>query len=164
MPKPPEKENKLLNWPNWPLKLRTSSSHEEGAERQFSVLTERFEGENGRVKALHCIEVDAKMQKVPGSEFVLKADLVLLAMGFVAPVAEGLVSGSASPRRRGNARRPRDYKTSVDGSGPPATCGAAGIDKGDRRPRAARSSTSPDGQVRTPRLIAGRAGRPHRKT
>ncbi|KPL52287.1 glutamate synthase [Prosthecomicrobium hirschii] len=116
MPKPPEKENKLLNWPNWPLKLRTSSSHEEGAERQFSVLTERFEGENGRVKALHCIEVDAKMQKVPGSEFVLKADLVLLAMGFVAPVAEGLVSEIGVARDgRGNVQATEeDYKTSVD--------------------------------------------------
>ncbi|MBT9288922.1 glutamate synthase subunit beta [Prosthecodimorpha staleyi] len=116
MPKPPEKENKLLNWPNWPLKLRTSSSHEEGAERQFSVLTERFEGENGRVKALHCIEVDAKMQKVPGSEFVLKADLVLLAMGFVAPVAEGLVTEIGVARDgRGNVQATEeDYKTSVD--------------------------------------------------
>lgn len=116
MPRPPEKENKLLTWPNWPLKLRTSSSHEEGAERQFSVLTERFEGENGRVKALHCVEVDGKMQKVPGSEFVLKADLVLLAMGFIHPVHKGLVDGlGVAKDGRGNVLATEDdYKTSVD--------------------------------------------------
>ena len=87
MPKPPEKENKLLTWPNWPLKLRTSSSHMEGAERDFSVLTKSFSGENGEVKTLHCVKVDGAMKEIPGSEFELKADLVLLAMGFVHPDA-----------------------------------------------------------------------------
>ncbi len=91
MPEPPEHENKPLTWPNWPLKLRTSSSHEEGAERQFSVMTQKFSGENGRVMRLHCIKVDAAMKPVPGSEFDLPAELVLLAMGFVHPVHEGMI-------------------------------------------------------------------------
>jgi glutamate synthase (NADPH/NADH) small chain len=93
MPKPPEKENKLLTWPNWPLKMRTSSSHEEGAERDFSVNSVAFDGENGHVRALKCVRVDGSFKPVPGSEFELKADLVLLAMGFVAPVPEGLLNG-----------------------------------------------------------------------
>ncbi len=92
MPEPPEKENKLLTWPNWPLKLRTSSSHEEGAEREFAVLTAKFAGENGKVQKLHCTRVDEKIKPVPGTEFEIDADLVLLAMGFVHPVHEGLIS------------------------------------------------------------------------
>ncbi|MFO1136674.1 MAG: glutamate synthase subunit beta [Rhodoblastus sp.] len=91
MPQPPVKENKLLTWPDWPLKLRTSSSHEEGAERDFAVMTSMFEGENGVVKKLRCVRVDGKMQAVPGSEFDIKADLVLLAMGFVSPIHEGML-------------------------------------------------------------------------
>ncbi len=92
MPKPPVKENKALTWPNWPLKLRTSSSHEEGAERDFAVMTAKFTGENGRVTHLHCVRVDDRMKPVEGSEFVLKADLVLLAMGFVGPITDGMIS------------------------------------------------------------------------
>jgi glutamate synthase (NADPH/NADH) small chain len=92
MPMPPKAEDKLSIWPNWPLKLRTSSSHEEGAERDFAVLTNSFEGENGAVTALNCIRVDSKMKPIEGSEFQLKADLVLLAMGFVSPLHEGMVS------------------------------------------------------------------------
>jgi glutamate synthase (NADPH/NADH) small chain len=91
MPRPPEKENKLLVWPDWPLKLRTSSSQQEGAEREFSVMTQKFSGENGAVKKLHCVRVDEKMKPMPGSEFTLDADLVLLAMGFVHPVHEGMI-------------------------------------------------------------------------
>ncbi len=91
MPQPPVKENKLLTWPDWPLKLRTSSSHEEGAERDFAVLTSAFEGENGVVKKLRCVRVDGKMQGVTGTEFDIKADLVLLAMGFVSPIHEGML-------------------------------------------------------------------------
>jgi len=91
MPQPPERENKGLTWPNWPLKLRTSSSHDEGAERDFAVITTKFSGENGRVKKLHCARADARFQPVPGTEFELEADLVLLAMGFVSPVHEGLL-------------------------------------------------------------------------
>ncbi len=91
MPEPPERENKLMVWPEWPLKLRISSSHEEGAAREFAVLTREFVGENGHVKKLKCVHVDAKFQPVPGSEFEIEADLVLLAMGFVHPVHEGLL-------------------------------------------------------------------------
>ena len=103
MPRPPEKENKALTWPDWPLKFRTSSSQEEGAERDFSVMTEKFTGENGRVTALHCIRVDDRMKPVAGTEFVLKADLVLLAMGFLGPVADGMVRDLAVELdKRGN--------------------------------------------------------------
>lgn len=91
MPVPPNSEDKLLTWPNWPLKMRTSSSQEEGAEREFSVMTQHFEGVDGQVKALHCIRVDEKFQPIEGTEFVLRADLALLAMGFVSPVTAGMV-------------------------------------------------------------------------
>jgi glutamate synthase (NADPH/NADH) small chain len=92
MPIPPKLEDKMLNWPNWPVKLRTSSSHEEGAEREFAVMTRKFEGENGVVTGIDCVRVDEKMKPIPGGEFVLKADLVLLAMGFVSPVKDGMLS------------------------------------------------------------------------
>jgi glutamate synthase (NADPH/NADH) small chain len=116
MPQPPEKENKLLTWPDWPLKLRTSSSHEEGAARDFAVLTREFVGENGLVKKLNCVKVDAKMQPMPGSEFELKADLVLLAMGFVSPVHDGMLEQlGISLDQRGNvAADTRAYKSSLD--------------------------------------------------
>ena len=91
MAQPPVKENKLMTWPDWPLKLRTSSSHEEGAEREFAVNTVEFSGEDGHIKVLKCVRVDSKFQAIAGTEFDLKADLVLLAMGFVAPVAEGMI-------------------------------------------------------------------------
>src|SRR6476661_3154186 len=91
MPKPPEKEDKLMTWPNWPLKLRTSSSHEEGAERDFAVMTQKFTGKHGQVQTLHCIRCDDRFKPIPGTEFALKADLVLLAMGFVHPVHEGMI-------------------------------------------------------------------------
>jgi glutamate synthase (NADPH/NADH) small chain len=114
MPKPPEKESKLLTWPDWPLKLRTSSSHEEGSAREFSVLTKEFIGEGGAVKGLRCVRVDGKMQEVPESAFTIKADLVLLAMGFVSPVREGLLEQSGVDLdARGNvAADTRAYKTS----------------------------------------------------
>jgi glutamate synthase (NADPH/NADH) small chain len=91
MPQPPELENKLLTWPDWPLKLRISSSHEEGVNRDFAVGTLNFSGENGHVKTLKCARVDNKFKPIPGTEFDLKADLVLLAMGFVHPVHEGMI-------------------------------------------------------------------------
>jgi glutamate synthase (NADPH) small chain len=114
MPMPPEKENKLLTWPDWPLKLRTSSSHEEGAERQFAVLTQKFSGENGEVKKLHCVHVDDKFKPVPGSEFELDADLVLLAMGFVHPVHEGMIKSlGLELDARGNVKADTNaYRTS----------------------------------------------------
>ena len=118
MPKPPEKEDKALSWPNWPVKLRTSSSHEEGCEREFAVLTKRVVGEND-VSGLECVRVewvDGKMQEVPGSEFVLKADLILLAMGFVGPRKQGLLEqAGVELDPRGNVKgNVADYKTSVD--------------------------------------------------
>jgi glutamate synthase (NADPH/NADH) small chain len=115
MPHPPVHENKMLTWPNWPLKLRTSSSHEEGAKREFSVLTQKFSGENGQVKKLHCIHADEKIQPIPGTEFVIDADLVLLAMGFVHPVHEGMIA-KLKPEldARGNVRADTiAYQTSV---------------------------------------------------
>src|SRR5262249_19003495 len=91
MPQPPLRENKMLTWPEWPLKLRTSSSHEEGVERDFAVLTTKFSGENGEVKKLHCARVDDKIKPIAGTEFEVEAELVLLAMGFVHPVHEGMI-------------------------------------------------------------------------
>ena len=92
MPAPPLAENKLVTWPDWPLKMRTSSSHEEGAERDFAVLTKKFSGEGNRVSRLHCVRVDAKINPLAGTEFEIKAELVLLAMGFVHPVHEGMIA------------------------------------------------------------------------
>jgi glutamate synthase (NADPH/NADH) small chain len=114
LPQPPLRENKLLTWPNWPLKMRTSSSQAEGAERDWSVMTSRFSGSGGRVEKLHCVRVDEKMQAVPGSEFELKADLVLLAMGFVGPVHEGMIQGlGVDLDGRGNVKADvREYRTS----------------------------------------------------
>jgi glutamate synthase (NADPH/NADH) small chain len=116
MPAPPARENKQLTWPDWPLKLRTSSSHEEGAERDFAVMTQKLTGENGRVKVLHCVRVDDKIKPIPGSEFEVKADLVLLAMGFVHPVHEGLLKGlGLALDPRGNVRaNTDDYRTSLN--------------------------------------------------
>ncbi len=116
MPKPPEKENKQLTWPDWPLKLRTSSSHEEGVARDWSVLTKRVIGEND-VTGLECVRVewvDGRMQEVAGSEFVLKADLILLAMGFVGPRKQGLLDqAGVELDGRGNvAASVIDYRTS----------------------------------------------------
>ncbi|MFN5522076.1 glutamate synthase subunit beta [Bradyrhizobium sp.] len=115
MPAPPERENKALTWPNWPLKMRTSSSQAEGAVREFAVLTQKFEGENGVVKKLHCVRVDAQFKPIPGTEFVLAADLVLLAMGFVHPVHEGLLKSlGVDLDPRGNVKANlTDYQTSL---------------------------------------------------
>jgi glutamate synthase (NADPH/NADH) small chain len=116
MARPPEMENKLLTWPDWPLKLRTSSSHEEGAVREFSVLTQKFSGKDGQVKTLHCVHVDEKMKPVPGSEFELKADLVLLAMGFVHPEHEGMIKSlGIALDARGNVRADTNaYQSSLE--------------------------------------------------
>jgi glutamate synthase (NADPH/NADH) small chain len=117
MPKPPEKEDKALSWPNWPLKLRTSSSHEEGVERDFAVLTKRCVGENGTLTGLECVRVEwvnGQMQEIPGSEFTLKADLIFLAMGFVGPRKAGLLDqAGVKLDGRGNvAANTFDYRTS----------------------------------------------------
>ncbi|MBF0323465.1 MAG: glutamate synthase subunit beta [Alphaproteobacteria bacterium] len=105
MPRPPEKEDKLATWPHWPNKLRSSTSHDEGCERRWSVSTVEAIGKDGHVTHLKCVEVDAKFQPVPGTEFTLEADLVLLAMGFVHPVHEGLVDGLGLDKDgRGNVK------------------------------------------------------------
>ncbi|MBK5956779.1 glutamate synthase [Rhodoplanes elegans] len=116
LPMPPERADKLTTWPNWPLKLRTSSSHHEGASREFSVLTEKFSGENGKVKTLHCVRVDDKMKPIPGSQFQIEADLVLLAMGFVHPVKEGMLAElGVALDPRGNVKADTEaYRTSID--------------------------------------------------
>jgi glutamate synthase (NADPH/NADH) small chain len=116
MPQPPLQENKPLTWPNWPLKLRTSSSHDEGADRDFAVMTVQFSGQNGSVKKLHCVRVDAKMGHIAGSEFDIPADLVLLAMGFVHPVHDGMVKSlDLALDQRGNvSAATTDYRTSID--------------------------------------------------
>ncbi|WP_334186643.1 glutamate synthase subunit beta [Noviherbaspirillum sp.] len=120
LPQPPETENKPLVWPYWPTKLRTSSSHEEGCERDWAVATKRLEGKNGKVEKLIGARVewkDGKMQEVPNSEFEMKADLVLLAMGFVSPVQTVLDAFGIDKDARGNAKATTDgdgcYKTSV---------------------------------------------------
>ncbi|HRD94124.1 MAG TPA: glutamate synthase subunit beta, partial [Accumulibacter sp.] len=121
MPQPPERENKSLTWPYWPLKMRTSSSHEEGCVRDFAVSTKAFIGENGKLKGLQLVRVnwaDGRMSEVPGSEVEIAADLVLLAMGFVAPVRQGLLEQlEVELDTRGNVRATTDgdgcYATSV---------------------------------------------------
>ena len=119
MPKPPEKEDKALTWPDWPLKLRTSSSHEEGVDRDWAVLTKRVVGDGENVTGLECARVewvDGQMQEVPGSEFTLKADLILLAMGFVGPVKSGMLEQSGvelTPRGNVDANT-SDYHTSSE--------------------------------------------------
>ena len=115
MPAPPEHENKGLTWPNWPLKMRTSSSQAEGARREFAVLTQKFSGADGKVAKLHCVQVDDKFKPIAGSEFDLDAQLVLLAMGFVHPVHEGLLKTlGVDLDPRGNVRaNTSDYQTSL---------------------------------------------------
>jgi len=115
MPMPPKVEDKMLNWPNWPVKLRTSSSHEEGAERDFAVMTKKFEGENGAVSSLECVRLDDKLKPIEGTEFSLKADLVLLAMGFVSPIKEGLLAdlGVALDNRGNVLADTKRYASSV---------------------------------------------------
>ena len=107
MPQPPVEENRPMTWPYWPIKLRTSSSHEEGCEREFAISTKEFLGDNGRVTGLKTVRVewkDGRMVEVAGSEQTLKADLVLLAMGFVAPVATMLDAFGVARDNRGNAK------------------------------------------------------------
>ncbi|HXC56311.1 MAG TPA: glutamate synthase subunit beta [Rhizomicrobium sp.] len=121
--RPPDKESKALTWPDWPLKLRTSSSHEEGAGRDWSVLSRRALGKDGKVAALECVRVEwargadgrLHMREIEGSDFELKADLILLAMGFLGPRRHGLVEQAAvALDPRGNVKaNTADYKTSA---------------------------------------------------
>jgi glutamate synthase (NADPH/NADH) small chain len=123
LPQPPESENKPLVWPNWPIKLRTSSSHEEGCDRDWSVTTKRFEGRDGKVEKLIAARVEwhrdgngpPKMVEIPGSEFEIPADLVLFAMGFVGPVQAGLLEQFGVDRdARTNVKADTEsYRTTV---------------------------------------------------
>ena len=122
LPMPPEEENRPLTWPNWPIKLRTSSSHEEGCARDWSITTKRFEGRDGKVEKLVAARLEwikgadgrMQMQEIPGSEFDLRADLVLLAMGFVHPVHAGVIEQLGLERDpRGNVLADTElYRTS----------------------------------------------------
>jgi glutamate synthase (NADPH/NADH) small chain len=123
LPQPPEQEDKPLTWPYWPLKLRTSSSQEEGCERDWAVLTSKLSGRNGKVEKLHAVRVEwvkgadgrLQMKEVAGSEIELKADLVLLAMGFLGPVRKGLLEqlGVKLDPRSNVAANTEDYQTSI---------------------------------------------------
>jgi len=115
LPKPPEAPDKGTTWPLWPNKLRTSSSQAEGAERDWSVATKSFSGQDGAVTKLHGIRVDGKMQEIRGTDFTLNADLVLLAMGFVHPVHSGMIEAlGPTLDARGNVEAGTDdYQTSL---------------------------------------------------
>ncbi|MEL6239636.1 MAG: glutamate synthase subunit beta, partial [Pseudomonadota bacterium] len=120
MPKPPEHEDKALTWPDWPVKLRTSSSHEEGVDRDWAVLTKRVVGDGETVTGLQCARVewiDGKMREIVGSEFTLKADLILLAMGFLGPKKKGLLdqAGVALTQRGAVEADEQSYATSEPG-------------------------------------------------
>jgi glutamate synthase (NADPH/NADH) small chain len=115
MPMPPEHENKAMTWPNWPLKLRISTSQAEGAKVEYSVSTAGFSGKDGKVEKLHYVQVDDKLQPIPGTDAELAADLVLFAMGFSGPTEEGLVKELgldtvARGRFKGLDADERDYK------------------------------------------------------
>ena len=121
MPQPPEQENRELTWPNWPLKMRTSSSHQEGADRDWSVGTKELIGENGKVTGLKAVRLEwegRNMKEIPGSEFTIKADLVFLAMGFVSPLQKVLDAFGVEKDGRGNAKATTDgegcYQTNKD--------------------------------------------------
>jgi glutamate synthase (NADPH) small chain len=112
MPQPPEEENRPLTWPYWPLKMRTSSSHEEGCTREFAISTQEFMGEKGKVTGLKTVEVefkDGKLVNVPGTEKTYQADMVLLAMGFVNPVATVLDAFGVDKDNRGNAKATTEF-------------------------------------------------------
>ncbi|MBI5506724.1 MAG: glutamate synthase subunit beta [Deltaproteobacteria bacterium] len=124
LPEPPQERTADMPWPYWPMTLRTSTSHEEGARREFAVNTSRFLGKDGHVRALECVRVEwftdadgrRKMREVEGSAFELPADLVLLAMGFVGPEKTPLVDGlGVALDERGNVRVAGDYMSSVKG-------------------------------------------------
>jgi glutamate synthase (NADPH/NADH) small chain len=112
MPQPPVEENRPLTWPYWPMKLRTSSSHDEGCVREFAISTKEFIGEKGKLTGLKTVHIalkDGKMVEIPGTEKTYKADLVLLAMGFVNPVATVLDAFGVDKDNRGNARASTDF-------------------------------------------------------
>ena len=121
-PQPPEKEDKLAVWPYWATKMRTSSSQAEGAEREFQVATLEFIGEEGQLTGVKCCEVDEKRKPIAGTEFVIRADLAFIAIGFAGPLGDGVLAefggklktGTDSRRSTNVAANDRDYRTSVD--------------------------------------------------
>jgi glutamate synthase (NADPH/NADH) small chain len=115
-PKPPAIEDKLTTWPYWPTKLRTSSSQAEGAEREFQAATLGIEGKNGKVTGVKCARVDDKRVPIPGTEFILPADLVFLAIGFAGSKVEGFVTdaGVKLDRRNNVVADTEAYRTSQD--------------------------------------------------
>jgi glutamate synthase (NADPH/NADH) small chain len=115
-PRPPEKEDKLAFWPYWPTKMRTSSSQAEGAEREFQAATLGVVGKNGRVTGVQVARVDEKRRPIAGTEFVIRADIVFIALGFSGPVKEGLIeqTGVSLDRRSNVAADERSYRTSQD--------------------------------------------------
>ena len=134
LPQPPEQEDKPMVWPYWPIKLRTSSSHEEGCDRDWSIATREFIGKNGKVEKLKAVRVDwkdGKMQEMPGSEFEMKADLVLLAMGFLGPVQEGLLEQFAALGVEKDQRR--NVKAPTEGAGAYRTANPKVFAAGDMR-------------------------------
>ena len=148
MPMPPEHENKALSWPNWPLKLRISSSQAEGAKVEYSVSTTGFSGEHGKVKKLHYVQVDNKLQPVPGTDAELDADLVLFAMGFSGPVEDDVVKELALPVVAARALQGRSTRTSATTRSRPAE----GVRRRRHPPRAVAR------RVGDPRRPPGRAG------
>ena len=113
MPKPPEGRTVDYPWPRYPLILKTSSSHEEGGERKWSIMTKSFEGAGANLSSLKCIQVDSRLKEIPGSDFEIEADLVLLALGFLGPEKEGLISEfNLELDARGNIKTGDDYMTS----------------------------------------------------
>ena len=125
LPQPPAERPDATPWPYWPMILRTSSSHEEGGSRDWSLLTKRFEGDNGKVKAIQAVRVEfsepdssghRNMKEVPGSEFEIPADLVLLALGFVHPEQNGMLQQlGIKLDARGNVETNGRYRTSQPG-------------------------------------------------
>ena len=120
-PEPPEREDKMMVWPYWATKMRTSSSQAEGAKREFQAATLEFVGKNGKLVGVQCIRVDAKRQPIPGSEFIMKADLAFIAIGFGSPLTDTFIN-ELSPELKTSSRgdvsidaNEKDYKTSVDG-------------------------------------------------
>jgi glutamate synthase (NADPH/NADH) small chain len=117
LPKPPDERSPATPWPLWPMQLRVEGAHEEGGVRDWSVSTVRFTGdEDGNVKQLHAVRVDSKLQAIPGTELTVDADLVLLAMGFLGPVRNGMIEQlGVELDKRGNVATEDNYMSSVPG-------------------------------------------------
>ena len=140
MPRPPEKENKMTSWPEWPIKLRISSSQQEGAESLYAVTTTRFTGENGKVKKLECAKVGPDFKPIPGTEFTLDADLVLWpwASFIRCMTACSTNSGSTATSAAMSRPIPRTTGPRATRSTPPATCAAASRSSSGPSAKAAR--------------------------